>query len=103
MSQYGQGRYYASQRLALEQLREYLSLAERNDLKGLLDMIETNTQEVEKHPNAVILEAVLMLNSIGQGMRKSMVGYANAMLKDFGERSNTGASIYIPSPRGLDG
>lgn len=91
------GRFAASQRSALIRLRHYLELAEKGDTKKLLDELDANTQDVESHPNAVILEAVMMLTGFGKGAGRSMVGFAEALIRDFGKRStHPGSGIWTP-------
>lgn len=98
------GSVIASQKVALQQLIQYLKVAERGDLTGLLKLMEDDDTHgemdpfVKPHPNAVLLEAILLLESLHRGTGRSMVGYANAALRDFDQRPARPSGIYIPRP-----
>lgn len=92
MSSDGRGSYYASQEVALRQLIQYLKIAEKGDLKKLLvvmnrnDTVEEMKDYEKPHPNAVLLEALLLFIDIGSSTGSSMAGFAEAMLKRFNVR-----------------
>jgi hypothetical protein len=97
-----QGRFAASQRSALIRLRHYLELAEKGNTTKLLADLDANTQDVEAHPNAVILEAVMMLTGFGKGSGRSMVGWAEQLIRDFGKRSTKAGNTGIWTPPGTN-
>ncbi len=90
--QYGGGTYQASQKVALRQLVSYLKIAEKGQLKALLDALEDNDTRgdmiefTKPHPNAVLLEALLLFTDISSSMGKPMSGFAQEMLNRFDAR-----------------
>jgi len=106
--QYGSGNYYADQRVALMQLAEYLKIAEKGQLKALLDAIEdddtrgTLRDYTKPHPNAVLLEALILFVDIASATGRPMSGFAEEMLKRFSSRrmlnvSHGGGPVWVPS------
>lgn len=96
MPEVGSGQYLASQKASLRRLRQYLELAEKGDFTSLVQMIDAGTQNAHEHPNAVILEAILMLNSLTKGTGRSMAGYAGKMLDNFDKRGTHGTGLWVP-------
>lgn len=90
--QYGGGNYQSSQKIALRQLISYLKIAEKGQLKALLDAMEDNDSRgdmiefVKPHPNAVLLEALLLFVDIASATGKPMSGFAQEMLNRFDAR-----------------
>lgn len=84
--------YYASQEIALRQLIQYLKLAERGDLSSLLKVMNLDDTVGEMkdykkpHPNAVLLEAILLFVDMAAATGKSMAGFATEMHKRFNLR-----------------
>lgn len=86
---YGSGNYHADQKIALRQLISYLKIAEKGQLRALLDALEDNETrgdmiEFSKpHPNAVLLEAIILLVDVASSTGASMAGFGDEMLKRF--------------------
>jgi DNA topoisomerase VI subunit B len=91
------------------QLIEYLKIAERGNLKELLDALEDNDTRgnmkdyIKPHPNAVLLEALILFVDMTSATGKSMSGFAMEMLKRFESRRiqnvhRAGGSepVYVP-------
>lgn len=89
---YGTGNYQADQKIALRQLISYLKLAEKGQMRALLDALEdddTRGDMIEfskPHPNAVLLEAVILLTDIASSTGASIAGFGEEMLKRFETR-----------------
>lgn len=105
--QYGGGNYQANQKIALRQLISYLKIAEKGQLKALLDALEDNDTRgdmiefTKPHPNAVLLEALLLFTDMTSAMGKPMSGFAEEMLKRFEMRrlvnaSGGGGPVWVP-------
>lgn len=107
--QYGSGNFRASQKVALMQLISYLKIAERGRMEELLDALEDNDTRgdmkdyTKPHPNAVLLEALILFVDMTSATGKSMSGFATEMLKRFEARRivnvtrRTGSEpVYVP-------
>lgn len=105
--QYGTGNYRTDQKVALMQLVEYLKIAEKGQLRALLDAIEDEdtrgamTNFIKPHPNAVLLEALLLMMDMGSSTGTSIAGFAGEMLKRFEHRrvlnvSHGGGPVWVP-------
>jgi len=84
--------FYASQEIALQQLIQYLKIAERGDLAKLLKVmnLDHTVDEMKDfskpHPNAVLFEAILLFVDMAASTGASMAGFAIEMHKRFNLR-----------------